>query len=56
MTPELAQKISEKPVNTELLMIMHDVYQRFTVQELSDVIAKIRAEIVLANLGAEISK
>ena len=56
MTPELAQKYSEMPTDPELYTIMSDVYDRFKVEDIALVIAKIRAEITLANLSLEISK
>jgi hypothetical protein len=54
MTPEYAAQLAIKPVNPELYEIMRDVYDRFEPHELTDVIACIRAEIVLVQEQAKL--
>lgn len=54
MTPELAKAILDKPVNEDLLKIMTDVYKNYEPEDLSKVIAHIRAKITLQTLDDQL--
>lgn len=53
MTPELARKLADSTVNPAIYEILKPVFDQHSGTDIAAVVAKIRAERELANLGVE---
>ena len=54
MTPELAHTIQQQPVDPDLYRIMQDIYANYTVPEIAQAIARVRADLTMADLASKL--